>query len=93
MPPLPLAGRKPAHRLAAPVDLGPLWGSLDRGMALHFSRVAPAIEELEIWSASERGFSFVISNESSSGEISHSLGADPDLRLISERSEYMRTER
>ena len=34
-------------------------------MALHFSRVAPATEELEIWSASERGFSFVISNEGS----------------------------
>ena len=32
-------------------------------MALHFSRVAPATEELEIWSASERGYSFVISNE------------------------------
>jgi hypothetical protein len=26
-------------------------------------------------------------------EISHSLDADPDLRLISERSPYMRTER
>jgi hypothetical protein len=26
-------------------------------------------------------------------ETSHSLSADPDLRLISERSEYMRTER
>ena len=26
-------------------------------------------------------------------EASQSLGADPDLRLISERSEYMRTER
>ena len=36
-------------------------------MALHFSRVGPATGELEIWSASERGFSFVISNESSSG--------------------------
>ena len=34
-------------------------------MALHFSRVGPAAEELEIWSASECGFSFVISNESS----------------------------
>ena len=40
-------------------------------MALHFSRVAPATEELEIWSASERGFSFVISNESSSGPGLH----------------------
>jgi hypothetical protein len=26
-------------------------------------------------------------------ETSHSLSADPDLRLVSERSEYMRTER
>jgi hypothetical protein len=40
-------------------------------MALHFSRVAPAKEELEIWSASERGFSFVISNESRSGPGLH----------------------
>ena len=36
-------------------------------MALHFSRVAPATEELEIWSASELGYSFVISNESRTG--------------------------
>jgi hypothetical protein len=36
-------------------------------MTLHFSRVGPATEELEIWSASERGYSFVISNESSNG--------------------------
>jgi hypothetical protein len=40
-------------------------------MALHFNRVAPAKEELEIWSASESGFSFVISNESSSGPGLH----------------------
>ena len=40
-------------------------------MALHFSRVGPATGELEIWSASERGFSFVISNESSSGPGFH----------------------
>jgi hypothetical protein len=45
--------------------------SLDRGMAMHFSRIAPATEELEIWSASERGFSFVISNESRSGPVLH----------------------
>ena len=31
---------------------------------MHFSRVAPATEELEIWSAIELGYSFVISNES-----------------------------
>jgi hypothetical protein len=40
-------------------------------MALHFSRVAPATQEMEIWSSSERGFSFVISNESSSGPGLH----------------------
>ena len=32
-------------------------------------------------------------NSSPRLEASQSLGADPDLRLISERSEYMRTER
>jgi len=40
-------------------------------MALHFSRVGPATEELEIWSAIERGFSFVISNESRDGPGLH----------------------
>ena len=40
-------------------------------MALHFNRIAPATEELEIWIASERGFSFVISNESRSGPGLH----------------------
>ena len=40
-------------------------------MALHFSRVGPATGELEIWSASARGFSFVISHESSSGPGLH----------------------
>ena len=40
-------------------------------MGLHFSRLGPPAEELEIWSASERGFSFVISNESSSGPGLH----------------------
>jgi hypothetical protein len=40
-------------------------------MALHFNRMAPATEELEIWSASESGFSFVISNESRSGPGLH----------------------
>lgn len=68
-----LAGRKPAPRLVG----GPrsdAWvrlGSLDRGMALNFSRVGTAREELEIWSASEHGFSFVISNESTSGPGLH----------------------
>ena len=36
-------------------------------MALDFSRVGPATEELEIWSASERDFQLVISNQSRSG--------------------------
>jgi len=40
-------------------------------MPMHFSRIAPATRELEIWSARERGFSFVISNESSSGPGLH----------------------
>jgi hypothetical protein len=40
-------------------------------VALHFSRVGPATVELEIWSASERGFSFVISNESRDGPGLH----------------------
>ena len=40
-------------------------------MALHFSRVAPATEELEIWSAIELGYSFVISHESRSGPGLH----------------------
>jgi hypothetical protein len=38
---------------------------------MHFGRVGPATGDLEIWSASERGFSFVISNESSSGPGLH----------------------
>jgi hypothetical protein len=40
-------------------------------MVLHFSRVGPAAAELEIWSASEGGFSFVISNESRDGPGLH----------------------
>ena len=40
-------------------------------MALHFSRLGAATEELKIWSASERGFSFVISYESRSGPGLH----------------------
>jgi hypothetical protein len=40
-------------------------------MVLHFSRVGPAAEKLEIWSASECGFSFVISNESRDGPGLH----------------------
>ena len=46
-----------------------------------------------IWSV--LGNSQKVSSQGSSlrAETSHSLSADPDLRLISERSEYMRTER
>ena len=40
-------------------------------MALHFNRVGPATAELEIWSASERGFSFMVSHESSCGTELH----------------------
>ena len=40
-------------------------------MALHFSRVGAATGELEIWSARECGFSFVVSKESSSGPGLH----------------------
>jgi len=40
-------------------------------MALRFSPVGAATEELKIWSASERGFSFVISYESPSGPGLH----------------------
>ena len=38
---------------------------------MHFSRLASATQELEIWSASECGFSFVISNESRDGPGLH----------------------
>src|SRR4051812_9872443 len=50
---------------ASAVSAGAVWDSLDRGMALHLGRVAPATEELEVRRASERGFSFVISYENS----------------------------
>ena len=36
-------------------------------LTLHFNRIGPVTGPLEIWSASERGFSFVISNQSSNG--------------------------
>jgi hypothetical protein len=54
-----------------PENLGPLWLAGSWNAPMHFSRIAPATQELEIWSASERGFSFVISNESSSGPGLH----------------------
>jgi hypothetical protein len=75
---LPVLAPKPHRKktlrgLTAPASnrLEPFKGCLDRRMALHFSRIAPATEELEIWSASESGFSFVISNESRSGPGLH----------------------
>jgi hypothetical protein len=73
MPPKPPGREKTCLQVGGPRGMpwGRFGGSLDRGMALHFSRIAPATEELEIWSASERGFSFVISNESSSGPGLH----------------------
>ena len=40
-------------------------------MALKFSRVIGPIEDMEIWSASSNGFSFVISYESRTGPGFH----------------------
>ncbi|MGV7217931.1 hypothetical protein [Bradyrhizobium sp. UFLA05-112] len=40
-------------------------------MALHFTRVDTAVRELEIWMASDDGYSFVISNESRAGPGLH----------------------
>jgi hypothetical protein len=40
-------------------------------MALKFSRVISPIEDMEIWSASSNGFSFVISYESRTGPGFH----------------------
>jgi hypothetical protein len=50
---------------------GKLTTSTEGEMALQFSRIGPATEELEIWSANEHGFSFVISNESGGGRGLH----------------------
>lgn len=36
-------------------------------MTLHFSRVVNPVEDMEIWSATSDGFSFVISHESRGG--------------------------
>ena len=54
-----------------PENLGPLRLAGSWKAPMHFSRVAPAMEELEIWSAIELGYSFVISNESRSGPGLH----------------------
>ena len=59
--------RQEAERSDREADLGLLGGV----MALNFNRVAPASEELEIWSATERDFSLVISNESRNGPGLH----------------------
>jgi hypothetical protein len=40
-------------------------------MALHFSRVANPVEDMQIWSANSDGFSFAISHESRSGPGFH----------------------
>jgi hypothetical protein len=40
-------------------------------MALKFSRIISPIEDMEIWSASSNGFSFVISYESRTGPGFH----------------------
>jgi hypothetical protein len=40
-------------------------------MTLHFSRVVSPLEDMEIWSATSDGFSFVISHESRSGPGFH----------------------
>jgi hypothetical protein len=44
---------------------------LDGRMAMQFTRVVGLVEDLEIWSASSDGFSFVISYESRSGPGFH----------------------
>ena len=54
-----------------PENLGPLRLAGSWKAPMHFSRVAPATEELEIWSAIELGYSFVISSESRSGPGLH----------------------
>jgi len=38
---------------------------------MHFSRIGPVTGEVEIWSASDRGLSFVISNENRTGPGLH----------------------
>jgi hypothetical protein len=72
MPPKPPGWKKTCLQVGGPsLKTWGRFGSLDRGMPMHFSRIAPATQALEIWSASEHGFSFVISNESSSGPGLH----------------------
>jgi hypothetical protein len=46
-----------------------------------------------VWSVLESPQKKPLQGVPTGGGISHTLSADPDLRLISERSEYMRTER
>ena len=49
-------------------DLVRRWGG---EMTLHFSRVVGLVEDMEIWSATSGGLSFVISHESRSGSGFH----------------------
>lgn len=53
-----------------PENLEPLWLAGSKA-PMHFSRIALVTQELEIWSAIECGFSFVISNESRNGPGLH----------------------
>jgi hypothetical protein len=41
------------------------------GCIVQFSRIVSPVEDLQIWSASSRGFSFVISNETRGGPGLH----------------------
>jgi len=63
----------PRLRIDLPFGLGgfSMADSPMNGMALQFSRVVFAVEDMEIWNASSNGFSFVISYESSAGPGFH----------------------
>jgi hypothetical protein len=71
MPPKPRPEGDLQRLAALGSSLGPFRACWIVKMALHFSRVGAATDELEIWSASEYGFSFVVSNESRSGPGLH----------------------
>jgi hypothetical protein len=60
-------------------------------MALKFSRVISPIEDMEIWSATSNGFSFVISYESRTGPGFHgNTGFVASWRSFSPRSGAIR---
>ena len=42
-------------------------GSVNRGCSMQFSRIVHSVEQMQIWTATSSGFSFVISFESRSG--------------------------